>query len=63
MVFTVTTFTTDLRIVHLFKKKRWCTLVEKVFVGRSLGLGKNEYSYRDIFYAWFLAPKKVWRGY
>ena len=32
-------------------------MVEKGFVGKSLGLGKNEYGNSGIFYAWFLAPK------
>ena len=45
---------TDSRYIH---KKHWSTLVEKGFVGKSLGLGKNEYGNSGIFYAWFLAPK------
>ena len=38
-------------------KKRWSTLVEKTFVGKTLGLGKNNYGDAGIFYAWFLTPK------
>ena len=38
-------------------KKYWSTLVEKRCVGKSLGLGKNDYGNSGIFYAWFLAPK------
>ena len=45
---------TDSGFIH---KKRWSTLVEKGFVGKSLGLGKNDYGNSGIFYAWFLAPK------
>ena len=33
------------------------TLIEKGYVGKSLGLGKNDYGDSGIFYAWFLAPK------
>ena len=39
------------------QKTHWSTLVEKGFVGKSLGLGKNDYGNSGIFYAWFLAPK------
>ena len=39
------------------QKKHWSTLVEKGYVGKSLGLGKNDYGNSGIFYAWFLAPK------
>ena len=45
---------TDSGYIH---KKHWSTLVEKGFVGKSLGLGKNDYGNSGIFYAWFLAPK------
>ena len=45
---------TDSGYIH---KKHWSTLVEKGFVGKSLGLGKNDYGDSGIFYAWFLAPK------
>ena len=45
---------TDSLYIH---KKYWSTLVEKGFVGKSLGLGKNDYGDSGIFYAWFLAPK------
>ena len=38
-------------------KKHWSTLVEKGYVGKSLGQGKNDYGDSGIFYAWFLAPK------
>ena len=38
-------------------KKNWSTLIEKGFVGKSLGLGKNDYGNSGIFYAWFLVPK------
>ena len=42
---------------HIHKKHR-STLVDKVFVGKPLGLSKNDYANSGIFYAWFLAPKK-----
>ena len=45
---------TDSLYIH---KKYWSTLVEKGCVGKSLGLGKNDYGDSGIFYAWFLAPK------
>ena len=45
---------TDSLYIH---KKYWSTLVEKGFVGKTLGLGKNDYGNSGIFYAWFLAPK------
>ena len=45
---------TDSLYIH---KKYWSTLVEKGCVGKSLGLGKNDYGNSGIFYAWFLAPK------
>ena len=45
---------TDSLYIH---KKHWNKLVEKGFVGKSLGLGKNDYGNSGIFYAWFLAPK------
>ena len=45
---------TDSGYIH---KKHWSTLVEKGFVGKPLGLGKNDYGDSGIFYAWFLAPK------
>ena len=45
---------TDSLYIH---KKYWSTLVAKGFVGKSLGLGKNDYGDSGIFYAWFLAPK------
>ena len=45
---------TDSGYIH---KKHWSTLVEKGFVGKSLGLGKNDYGNSGIFYPWFLAPK------
>ena len=45
---------TDSGYIH---KKHWSTLVEKGFVGKTLGLGKNDYGKSGIFYAWFLAPK------
>ena len=32
-------------------------LVEKGFVGKSPGLGKNDFGDSGLFYAWFLAPK------
>ena len=38
-------------------QKYWNTLVEKGYVGISLGQGKNDYGDSGIFYAWFLAPK------
>ena len=45
---------TDSLYIH---KKYWSTLVEKGYVGKSLGLGKNDYGNSGIFYAWFLAAK------
>ena len=45
---------TDSGYIH---KKHWSTLIKKGFVGKSLGLGKNDYGDSGIFYAWFLAPK------
>ena len=45
---------TDSGYIH---KKHCSTLVERGFVGKSLGLGKNDYGDSGIFYAWFLAPK------
>ena len=45
---------TDSGYIH---KKHWSTLVDKGFVGKSLGLGKNDYGNSGIFYAGFLAPK------
>ena len=45
---------TDSLYIH---KKHWSNLVKKGFVGKSLGLGKNDYGNSGIFFAWFLAPK------
>ena len=45
---------TDSAYIH---KKHWSTLVEKNFVGKSLGIGKNDYGDAGIFYAWLLVPK------
>ena len=45
---------TDSLYIH---KRHWSTLVEKGYVGTSLGLGKNDYGKSGIFYAWFLASK------
>ena len=45
---------TDSGYIH---NKHWSTLVEKGYVGKSLGQGKNDYGNSGIFYAWFLAPK------
>ena len=45
---------TDSLYIH---KKYWSNLVDNGFVGKSLGLGKNEYGNSGIFYAWFLASK------
>ena len=50
MVFTVTTFTTEIRIVHMFKKTL-VSSVEKGFVGRSPGLGKNNQKNAGNLYA------------
>ena len=38
-------------------KKHWSNLVKKGYVGKSPGLGKNDYGNSGIFYTWFLAPK------
>ena len=32
-------------------------MVDNGFVGKSLGLGKNDYGIFGIFFVWFLAPK------
>ena len=32
-------------------------MVDNGFVGKSLGLGKNDYVISGIFYSWILAPK------
>ena len=45
---------TDSLYIH---KKYWSNLIDNGFVGKSLGLGKNDYGNSGIFYAWFLAPK------
>ena len=39
------------------QKKIWSDLVDNEFVGKSLGLGKNDYGNSGTFYASFLAPK------
>ena len=46
---------TDSAYIH---KKHWSTLVEKAFVGESLGNGKNNYGNAGILNAWFLAARK-----
>ena len=45
---------TDSGYIH---KKYWSTFVDIGFVGKSPGLGKNEYGNSGIFHFWFLAPK------
>ena len=45
---------TDSGYIH---KKHWSTLVEKGFVGKPLGLGKNDYGNSGTIYASFLTPK------
>ena len=45
---------TDSVYIH---KKDWDDLVDKGFVGKSLGLGKNDNGNSGIFHAWFLGPK------
>ena len=45
---------TDSMYIH---KKYWSDLVDIVFFGKSLCLGKNDYGNSGIFYACFLAPK------
>ena len=37
--------------------KYWSSLVDNGFVGKSLGLGKNDYGDWGIFYSWFLDTK------
>ena len=32
-------------------------MVDTGFIGKSLGLGKNDYRNSGVFHAWFLAPK------
>ena len=48
---------TDSLYIH---KKHWSDVVDNGFVGKSLGLGKNDYGNSGIFYAWLLAPKKIY---
>ena len=48
---------TDSLYIH---KKYWSSLVDNGFVGKSLGLGQNDYGNSCKFYAWFLAPKIKW---
>ena len=45
---------TDSLYIH---KKYWSSLVDKGFVGKSLGVSENDYGNSGMFYAWFLAPK------
>ena len=45
---------TDSLYIH---KKHWSDLVDNGFVGKSIGLGKNDSGNSGIFYAWFPAPK------
>ena len=56
MVFIVILFTMVIWIVHVFIEKHCSTLVERGFVGKSVGLGKNDYGNAGIFYSLFLAP-------
>ena len=46
---------TDSLYIH---KKHGSSLIDNRFLGKCLGLGKNDYRNSGIFYAWFLAPKK-----
>ena len=45
---------TDSGYIH---KKNWNKLIEKGYVGKKVGQGKNDYGDSGIFYALFLAPK------
>ena len=45
---------TDSLYIH---KKYWSDFVDNGFVGKTLGLGKNDYGNSGILFAWFLAPK------
>ena len=45
---------TDSLYIH---KKYWSDMVDIGFLGKSLGLGKNDCGFLGVFYAWFLAPK------
>ena len=45
---------TDSFYIH---KEHWPTLVEKGFVGKSLGVGKNDYGDAGIFYFGFWPQK------
>ena len=45
---------TDSIYIH---KKYWSDLVDKGFVDKPLGFGKNDYGNSGTFYDWFLAPK------
>ena len=42
--------------LHLHKKY-WSDLIDNGFIGKSLGLGKNDYGNPGKFHAWFLGPK------
>ena len=41
----------------LWRKKYWSPLVDNGFVGKSLGLDRNDYGISGKCFAWFLAPK------
>ena len=45
---------TDSMYIH---KKYRESLVDNGYVGKALGLGKNDYGNSGMFYAWFLAPE------
>ena len=45
---------TDSLYIH---KKYWSSLIDNGFVGKSPGLGTNDYGNSDIFCAWFQTPK------
>ena len=44
---------TDSLYIH---RNYWSDLVDNGFVGKFLGLGKNEYGNSGLIHAWFLAP-------
>ena len=53
----IVVFTTQIPILCVYTKKNWSDMVDNGFVGKSFGLGKNDYGNLDIFCAWFLAPE------
>ena len=50
-------FSTQVSILCIYTRKYWSDLVDNGFVGKTLGLGKNDYGNSGRFSAWFLAFK------